>query len=316
MKKLSLTAVLPVLALTLGACGQSAAPAAAQSAEVAGSLELAALPARTLPPVQAPWSYNIGGSDALNAGSTPTGKVISLDLYAVNQASINRLKAAGKYVICYYSAGTSENYRDDAESLKLLAPSLNLGQVLRGTGAVWEGEKWLDIRGFSATSTTARIATIRTVMTARLNLARSKGCAAVEPDNVDAWDNVVNQGAPAGTPPDAISPADQLAYNRWTADAAHAQGLSVLLKNDLGQAVALQASYDGALNEECYDFGTDCQKLTPFRDANKAIYVVEYKPASFATTARKTLANQLHLNVILTDADVTRLNPYGRFGAW
>ena len=311
------TAVL-ALALLLGACRQSAAPLSSESPSTLAQpgVAAAALPARVLPPVQAPWSYNIGGSDALNAGSTPTGKVISLDLYAVNQATVNRLKAAGKYLICYYSAGTSENYRTDADSRKLLAPSLNLGEVQRGGGAVWAGEKWLDIRGFSATSTTARIATIRSVMNARLNLARSKGCAAVEPDNVDAYSNDVSQNAPAGTPPDAVASTDQLAYNRWTADAAHAQGLSVLLKNDLDQAVSLQAAYDGALNEECYDFGDDCPLLKPFRDAGKAIYVVEYHTASYATAARKTLAAQLHLNVILTDADVTRLNPYARFGAW
>jgi hypothetical protein len=315
MKKRTLTPAFPVLALLLGACGQSISPSSEAQVVNQAPADLAVMATRQAPPVQAPWSYNIGGSDALNAGSTPNGKVVSLDLYVVNTATVNRLKAAGKYIICYYSAGTSENYRNDAESKKLLAPALNLGEVQRGDGGVWEGEKWLDIRGFSATAG-GRVATIRTVMTARLALARSKGCAAVEPDNVDAWDNDVSQNAPAGTPADAISPADQLAYNRWTADAAHAQGLSVLLKNDLGQAAALQSAYDGALNEECYDFGTDCQKLKPFRDAGKAIYVVEYHGASYATAARKTLANQLHLNVILTDADVTRLNPYGRFGTW
>ena len=132
---------------------------------------------------------------------------------------------------------------------------------------------------------------------------------------MDAWDNVVNQNAPAGTPAQAISPSDQLAYNRWTAATGHGLGLSVLLKNDLGQAVALAPSYDGALNEECLST-LECTLLTPFRNAGKAIYVVEYQSASFATAAWKATAAQLHLNVILTDLDVTRLNPYARFGSW
>jgi hypothetical protein len=311
---------IPLLALTMlvSACAQQAPQSGADvmaDQPILSTLELASLPGRQLPPVQAPWSYNIGGSAALNSGSTPTGKVISLDLYDVSRATMTRLKGAGKYLICYYSAGTSENYRTDAESKRLLAPNLNLGEVQTGNGGVWEGEKWLDIRGFAA-GTSQTVQTLKQVMTARLTLARDKGCAAVEPDNVDAWDNVVNQNASAGTPARAISAADQLAYNRWTATTAHGLGLSVLLKNDLGQAVALAPSYDGALNEECFDFGTDCTLLTPFRDAGKAIYVVEYQSASFATAARKATAAQLHLNVILTNLDVTRLNPSARFGSW
>lgn len=276
---------------------------------------LSSLPARQLPPVQTAWSYNIGGSAALNSGSTPTGKVISMDLYDVSKAAMTRLNGSGKYVVCYYSAGTSENYRTDAESRRLLAPSLNLGEVQTGSGGVWEGEKWLDIRGFAA-GTAQAVQTLKQVMTARLTLARDKGCAAVEPDNVDAWDNVVNQNAPAGTPAKAISASNQLAYNCWTATTGHGLGLSVLLKNDLGQAAALAPSYDGALNEECFDFGTDCALLTPFRDAGKAIYVIEYRSASLATAARKATAALLHLNVILTDLNVTRLNPSTRFGSW
>ena len=275
---------------------------------------LSNLPARQLLPVQAAWLYNIGGSAPLNSGSTPTGNVISMDLHDVSTAVITRLNEAGRYVVCYCSAGTSENDRTDAESRRLLAPSLNLGEVQIGSG-VWEGEKWLDIRGFAA-GTARAVQTLKQVMTARLTLARDKGCAAMEPDNVDAWDNAVNQNAPAGTPARAISASDQLAYNRWTATTGHGLGLSVLLKNDLGQAAALTPSYDGALNEECLDFGTDCALLTLFRDAGKAISVVEFRSASFAAAAQKATAAQLHLNVILTDLNATPLNPSTRFGSW
>jgi len=307
-------------ALTLVSCGSSAS-SIHPTETLEPVLELTAAPARRLPPVKAAWSYNIGGTntDALNAGQTPNGSVISVDLLDVSSASIGRLNGLGKYVICYYSAGTSENYRTDSQSQRLLAPELNLGEVQRGSGTVWEGEKWLDIRGFTATAT-GRAATLRSVMSARLDLARAKGCAAVEPDNVDAYANTVNQNAPSGTPPSAIKAADQLAYNRWTADAAHARGLSVLLKNDLDQVSTLAPNYDGALNESCFGFVTggrpECDLLRPFTGAGKAIYVVEYHPSSYATAVRKSIAAQLHLNVILTDENVERLNPYARFGTW
>ena len=302
------------LPLLLSTCGQ---PGEA-TVTGGGSVPPSAPPAtvtRRIPPVQAAWSYNIGGSDALNAGRTPTGVVVSLDLHNVTQATITRLRGAGKYVVCYYSAGSSENYRLDVQSQRLLDPALNLGEILKGDGGVWAGEKWLDIRGFGA-PTSGTTATIRSVMTARLGLAREKGCDAVEPDNVDAWSNDVSRRAPAGTPANAVSPQDQLAYNHWTAQTAHALGLSVLLKNDLEQIPALLASYDGALNEQCFDFEGDCEQLLPFRDAGKAVYVVEYHAPDFVTSARQEQAARWHLNVILTDLDVTRLDPLSRFGAW
>ncbi|MVN85434.1 hypothetical protein GO986_01470 [Deinococcus sp. HMF7620] len=267
------------------------------------------------PPVQATWSYNIGGSEALNAGVTPTGRVISLDLYAVTTATMTRLRRAGKYLICYYSAGTAETFRTDAASQRLLTPDLLLGEVQRGPDDTWPGERWLDLRGFTTTAS-GRAAIIRSVMEARLDLARQKGCHAVEPDNVDAWANVVNQRARPGTPAHAVSAADQLAYARWTAAASHARGLAVLLKNNLGQVAALHALYDGAINEDCFDFAGDCEALAPFRDTQKAVYVVAYHPADFATAARQRLAATLYLNVILTDPDATRTEPYRRFGRW
>lgn len=297
----------------LVACAGPAAVAAGAGGDI-----LATQPPTTVqkPPVQAAWMYAIGTKNTtrLNAGATPPGTVISLDLLDVKPQAIARLRAAGRYVICYYSAGTSESYRQDTDSRKLLAPALNLGEVGRGGGEVWEGEKWLDIRGFAQSGST-RVATIKAVMTARLALAQSKGCQAVEPDNVDAWANDVGQKAPAGTPKNAVSAADQLAYNRWTAGAAHRYSLAALLKNDLDQAQALVGVYDGALNEECLGFN-ECELLHPFRDADKAIYVVEYAPPRFVTAARRQTASRLHLNVILTDLDVNAPEPLARFGSW
>ena len=45
-------------------------------------------------------------------------------------------------------------------------------------------------------------------MEKRLDLARSRGCDAVEPDNVDAFDNKNGLGLHRG---------DQLQYNKWLA---------------------------------------------------------------------------------------------------
>ena len=103
-------------------------------------------------------------------------------------------------------------------------------------------------------------------MQARLDLAVSKGCDGVEPDNVDSYANTNGLG---------LTAADQLDFNRFVAAEAHARGLSVGLKNDLAQVKSLQPAYDWALNEQCSQYG-ECSSLTPFVTAGKAVFGVEY----------------------------------------
>jgi hypothetical protein len=115
-------------------------------------------------------------------------------------------------------------------------------------------------------------------MLKRLDLCRQKGFDGVEPDNVDGYSN--NSGFP-------LTPADQLAYNRFLADAAHQRGLSIGLKNDLGQAAALEPSFDFAINEQCFQYN-ECELLNPFLKAGKAVFVAEYDTStgSFCPKAR------------------------------
>ena len=103
-------------------------------------------------------------------------------------------------------------------------------------------------------------------MQARLDLAVSKGCDGVEPDNVDSYANSNGLG---------LTAADQLDFNRFVAAEAHKRGLSVGLKNDLDQVKTLQPAYDWALNEQCSQYG-ECSSLTPFVTAGKAVFGVEY----------------------------------------
>ncbi|WP_437901065.1 endo alpha-1,4 polygalactosaminidase [Sorangium sp. So ce124] len=177
-----------------------------------------------------------------------------IDLFDAPQAKIDTLRAAGKKVICYFSAGSSEDWRDDASSF----PAAGLGNPLDG----WPGERWLDTRN----------AGVRNVMKARLDLAVQKRCDGVEPDNVDGYTN--SPGFP-------LTAATQLDYNRFLAAEAHARGLSIGLKNDLDQVKDLVGSFDWALNEECHEYG-ECEMLTPFIRAGKAVFHAEYVDASKA----------------------------------
>lgn len=191
------------------------------------------------------WQWQL--TDAID--TTQDVEVYDIDLFDVDTSVIDTLHGDGRIVICYFSAGSYEEWRPDAD----LFPEAALGDPLDD----WPGERWLDYRDPA----------IRDVMMARLDLAVDKQCDAVEPDNVDGYANPNGVG---------LSGDDQLDYNAWLAQQAHARGLSVGLKNDLDQLAELADSFDWALNEECMQFD-ECATLTaPFIDAGKAVFHVEY----------------------------------------
>jgi hypothetical protein len=187
-------------------------------------------------------------------------EMYDVDLFETPVEVIRQLHAAGRVVVCYFSAGSYEDWRPDAADF----PLETLGRPLDG----WPGERWLDIR---------RLDALGPVMSARLDLAASKGCDGVEPDNVDGFANDTGF---------VLSAADQRIYNTWLATEAHARGLSVGLKNDLDQVVELLPYFDWALNEECFRYD-ECDLLLPFIAAGKAVFGVEYDgdPADFCPRA-------------------------------
>ncbi|TPX69120.1 hypothetical protein SpCBS45565_g02652 [Spizellomyces sp. 'palustris'] len=209
------------------------------------------------------WQLSTGGNlNVTSLVAEPAIKMVDIDLFDTNTTVISTLKSAGKKVICYFSAGSYENWRSDASSF----PAAVIGKGLQG----WKGEKWLDIRGFGSSDG----GELGRIMKARMDLAVQKACDGVEPDNVDGYIN------PTGFP---LTSADQLDYNRWLAVQAHARNLSIGLKNDLDQIPDLVNYFDWALNEECYKY-SECNKLTPFKTAGKAVFGVEYTDKSDTST--------------------------------
>lgn len=199
-----------------------------------------------------------------------------IDLFDVSADEIAALHADGRIVICYFSAGSSEDWRPDYDDL----PRSALGDPLDG----WAGERWLDHRD----------AGVRAVMIARLDMAVAKGCDGVEPDNVDGYNN--RSGFD-------LSGADQLDYNRFLAREAHARGLSIGLKNDLDQIPELVADFDWALNEQCLQYD-ECETLLPFIEAGKAVFHVEYteEGASEGSVCRR--ARELGFDTLIKHYDL------------
>ncbi len=174
-----------------------------------------------------------------------------VDGFNVSKALVTKLHDAGRKVVCYFSAGSWEDWRPDEGDF----PRSVLG---RSNG--WPGERWLDIR---------RLAVLGPIMKARLDMCQAKGFDAVEFDNVDGYQN--RTGFP-------LTGADQLAYDVFLANQAHRRGMSAVLKNDLGQIHTLLPYFDFALNEQCHQYD-ECDRLKPFVAAGKAVFGVEYKMA-------------------------------------
>lgn len=176
-------------------------------------------------------------------------EIYDIDLFDSSKDLILDLQSSGKKVICYFSVGSYENWRVDANKFST--------NDYRNTLDGWEGEMWLDVRSNN----------VHKIMKNRLELAYEKGCDGVELDNMDGYVN--NSGF-------NISADEQLAYNRFLANEAHKKGLSVALKNDVDQIVQLVDYYDFAVNEQCFEYD-ECELMLPFIENNKAVLNAEYK---------------------------------------
>ena len=176
-------------------------------------------------------------------------QVYELDAFDTNAAAVDRLHQDGRKVICYINAGSVEDWRPDADQF----PQEVIGNAYSG----WPGENWLDIR---------RLDLLMPILEARLQMCRAKGFDGVEFDNMDGYQNDTGFD---------LTASDQLAFNRWLADAAHAQGLAVGLKNDPDQIADLEPWFDFVLLESCFEQGW-CEQAQPFIDAGKAVIDIEY----------------------------------------
>ena len=321
--------------MTAGAAGQSAG-AAGQAGQSAGAAGQSAGAAGANPggsggapgdkgifaAPQAPHTFTYRIAKAYTPTETTAYDVVGLDLFDNDKATIEALKQKGKTVICYFSS-TYEDWRPDYTALTSPADKAALDDLLAGPLDAWPGEQWVDLRGFTPTSAGAAHALLRKIMTGRIQQASAKGCDAVDFDNVNEQENMVKNKSGQ-----TITALDQLAFNTWLADQAHAASMKAFLKNDLSQ-IADDASYpqgkglakifDGAINEQCFEFD-ECDDLAPFRDLQKPVFVIQYKyGATFPSATHTNLANTLHLNVSYYAKSSTAAlsgDPTQTFGMW
>ena len=211
-----------------------------------------------VPSAGATWWWQLEDLDNLN--TTFAVDVYDVDLFGgISSGAISRLNGVGVRIICYFSAGTFEDFRPDAGDFTQEA------LIENGALGGFPDEIWLNLGNADALENN-----IKPIMRARLDLAQNNGCDGVEADNVDGFANVDETFG-------FITTADQLSYNRWLAAEAHQRNLSIGLKNDLDQLNDLVADFDFAVNEQCYAFGNECVLYeNNFLAAGKAVFNQEY----------------------------------------
>jgi hypothetical protein len=172
-----------------------------------------------------------------------------LDGFDTSQATVDRIHANGGKAICYISVGSWENWRPDRGRF----PKRVLGRDYYG----WPRERWLDVRQLDALAPTIE---------ARMDVRKEKGFDAVEPNNMDGYQNRTGFN---------ITYAQQLRFNTFLAEAAHETGLAIAMKNDPDQVEDFVELYDFAITEDCFE-GSWCGEMSPFVDQNKAVLAAEY----------------------------------------
>lgn len=166
-----------------------------------------------------------------------------------NAASVVALvHAKGAKAVCYFSAGSAEDWRPDYEQFA----AADKGKALQG----WAGEYWLDTRSPN----------VRAIMVARIQMCKAKGFDAIDPDKVDGYDHDTGL---------ALSAADQLDYNTFLARTAHENGLAILLKNDTKQVAQLASLFDGSVVEQCARYN-ECAAYSPMVAAGHPVFAIEY----------------------------------------
>jgi hypothetical protein len=211
------------------------------------ALPIAAMADPIKPPRDAGFAISLSKPE-LNP--TPGIGVYEVDLFDTEQTTIDALHAAGGYVICYFSAGSVEDWRPDFAEF----PAGVIGKDYAG----WYGERWVDIRQRDV---------LAPIFNARLDLARQKHCDAVDPDNIDGFSNATGF---------AISADDQRGFNLWLAEIAHSRGVAIGLKNAAELVPQLAESFDFAVIENCAAQHA-CTHYRRFADQGKAVFQIEYR---------------------------------------
>ncbi|RKK92473.1 hypothetical protein BFJ68_g15884 [Fusarium oxysporum] len=178
----------------------------------------------------------------------PNVAIYDVDLFDNDADTFKALHKAGKKVICYFSAGTYENWRDDKDQFE----EAHLGKELEG----WSGERWVDVRNRK----------VRDIMKKRIEYAAKKGCDAIDPDNVDGFQNDNGLG---------LTQDDAVDFVKFLSETAAAYNMSTGLKNNGDIIPEVLDVVRFSVNEQCIEY-SECETFAAFIKDGKPVFNIEY----------------------------------------
>jgi hypothetical protein len=197
--------------------------------------------------------------------------------WAVETAAVDAVHASGRRAIGYVTAGDAERWRPDYA--QFVDFDRRCGGCLLGNpfSRRFPDEYWANL-----SRTKGRFDFMVQMLRARTDRVAATGFDGIEYDIVDTYANDPHYTGVH------VSAKTQLAYNRALAEMAHADGLSVALKNDGGQIADLLPYFDYAINEECFGYD-ECAPWRAFIAAGKPVFQAEYQldPATFCPRANR-----------------------------
>ena len=197
-----------------------------------------------VPPAHLTWYWQLQGQVRVEPVA-----LTDMDGFDNSAATVAALHRLHQHVMCYVDVGTWENWRSDAHRFPRSVLGANNG---------WPGEKWVDVR---------KLSVLEPIMRARFAMCARKHFDAVEPDNMDGFENGTGFH---------ITRGQQLAYDDWVARTVHSMGMAVFEKNDPEQAAQLEPHFDGVLDEQCNQY-TECGSFAPYLRAHKPVLNAEYQ---------------------------------------
>lgn len=230
------------------------------------------------------WYWQL--QDALNTS-------LEVDVYDIDietpQPVIDKLKSRGIKLICYFSVGTVEHFRSDADQF----PTEAIGDSYPG----YDDEQWLDLANYSL---------FADIMRERLDRCAAKGFDGVEGDNVDAFvqripdeNGVIQTGTNF-----KITKQQSVDYVRWLAVESHKRGMAFGLKNAEALAPDVINQVDWIITENCY-IDDWCTQARLFIENNKPVFMTEYAEYLPDFTSACTQAREFGFSAIYRDTGLS-----------
>ncbi len=221
------------------------------------------------------WDWQLQSPVLLN--DDPEIEFYDIDMFDNESTGVvGQLKSYGKTIICYVNVGAWEDWRDDKNAFP---PSILGNEYDR-----FPDERWLDIRDVNPAKSTTGTA-LRDLLEARFDRAQQMGCDAVEPDNMDGFNELAHN--PSGFP---LTYEDQIYFNLWISGEIRERGMAAGFKNNTLQAMdpRMVEAFDFVVTESCVLFN-ECNDFTGFLNADKPVFLAEYflSPEEFCPAAKE-----------------------------